>query len=419
SCLLPHCPHIVFSPTAAPLHHARLQHAGIPAMPTSFASAGRAVSDKVLFCLGLVVAFVFTAFGLAKLVELLRTRRRTEAKGLLGEAPPGRYLLSYTPNGTPLLLNTAHASGFLAPSFLNPTTATPSFTISFPTAKPRPQNPLTGVIQYTKAAPSLYHITSPRVYAVRHRRRPHFMRPGPSLLRHVITITAQGRRLQSTVRGVQASTARALAVSFIRFPHGPPGVHTSTALLAGVPPVSSLSQTLPVSTSTPTVPQIPLYPLDVQHVHQTADALVGAHPDALPLASRVPTQAQRAQDYFSWVAFSGVGAGFRFGLVRGSNSGAIRPQVAAIGVLKTTGVAPRPLILGSKNGKTKLRPLILASKNANANVDANGDASGKRMFGYADWARAKRAARAGMLEAGWKDKENVSVGVSVGVVAAV
>ncbi|KAJ6478769.1 hypothetical protein C8R47DRAFT_1219319 [Mycena vitilis] len=49
------------------------------------------------------------------------------------------------------------------------------------------------------------------------------------------------------------------------------------------------------------------------HLHQTADGVVGAHPDALPLEDRATSAG--AQMSFRWVASSSIGAGFKFGLV--------------------------------------------------------------------------------------------------------
>jgi hypothetical protein len=49
------------------------------------------------------------------------------------------------------------------------------------------------------------------------------------------------------------------------------------------------------------------------HLHQVADDVVGAHPDALPLEDRFsPTNAQIS---FPWVSGSSVAADFKFGLV--------------------------------------------------------------------------------------------------------
>ncbi|KAJ7764384.1 hypothetical protein B0H16DRAFT_1687770 [Mycena metata] len=263
-------------------------------MPTTISSAGRTASaelQKLLVYLGVVVAFIFTAFGIAKMIDVLRTRRRTEstmAQGLLGEAPPGRYGLPSTPQCPSVVLN-IHS----APAFFNPGNV-PGL-ISF-SRKARPQNALTGAIQYTKSSPHLYHITSPRAYALHHRRRPHFIRPGPSLLRHVIIITARGHTSHSTMHGVQRSTTRALAKLY--------GNHDSPFRRRLDPWCA------------------------VEALQRTADDLVGAHPNAILHSERVATQ----QEVFPWVASSGVSGNFRFGLVRGNAAARrslIKPYVQA------------------------------------------------------------------------------------------
>lgn len=63
-----------------------LAHAGIPTMPITIHSTARRVKrdspsvelQNLLVCLGLVFAFTLTAFGIAKLTEVLRTRTPAE-----------------------------------------------------------------------------------------------------------------------------------------------------------------------------------------------------------------------------------------------------------------------------------------------------------------------------------------------------
>ncbi|KAJ7046047.1 hypothetical protein C8F04DRAFT_1063208 [Mycena alexandri] len=221
-------------------------------------------------------------------------------KGLLGEAPSGRYVLSYNPQCTPVFPNIRSA-----PVFLN--SGNVPGLVSF-SRKPRPQNSLTGAIQYIKASPYLHHITSPRAYALHHRRRPHFIPPGPSLLRHVVTITARGHTSQATAHGVQSSTMRALQKLY--------GNHDSP-FRRRLDPWAA-----------------------VGGLQRTADDVIGVHPNAIPLSERVATN----QEFFPWVASSGVSANFRFGLVRG-NAAARRssPKPCVQGDAAVQTLPPRPL----------------------------------------------------------------------------
>jgi hypothetical protein len=202
------------------------------------------------------------------------------------------------------------AAGHLAHAVL---TLSSAGLILFP-RKARPQDSRTGKIQYIKASPHLQHISAPRSYAFRHRRRLCFNRPGPTLLRNVITATPHGKLASSSVGVVQRSAARVVQIQKTHHTHSPlerPAATPTPGPAQATPAVSHIE--IPPVCLGPDSPHA--WPA-VETLHGTADSVVGAHPSALPLRER-PTQA--APQTALWTAPSGVGANanFKFGLVRG------------------------------------------------------------------------------------------------------
>ncbi|KAJ7890155.1 hypothetical protein B0H14DRAFT_3429213 [Mycena olivaceomarginata] len=279
-------------------------------MPITIHSTARRVKrdspsvelQDLLVCLGLVFAFTLTAFGIAKLTEVLRTR--TPAENAETETSQ-ESLLKITPRSSP-----PPAAGYLAHAVL---TLSSAGLVLFP-RKARPQDSRTGKIQYIKASPHLQHISAPRSYAFRHRRRLCFNRPGPTLLRNVITATPHGKLASSTVGVVQRSAARVVQIQKTHHTHSPlerPAANPTPGPAQATPAVSHIE--IPPVCLGPDSPHA--WPA-VETLHGTADSVVGAHPSALPLRER---PAQAAPQTVLWTAPSGVGANanFKFGLVRG------------------------------------------------------------------------------------------------------
>ncbi|KAJ6571283.1 hypothetical protein B0H19DRAFT_1064398 [Mycena capillaripes] len=294
-------------------------------MPSMIQSAGPSSVElqKLLLCLGVVFAFILTAFGLSKLTELLRTRRRAgstrsaAAKGLLAERPPFLYTLP--------------ATGYLAP-VVTLTSGTAPGRVLFPkNLKPRPtQDPRNGVIQYIKASPYLQHISAPRLYALRHQRRLCFNRPDPSPLRNVITANPQGKLSSSTVPlrviQIQKPALRALEKTHQRTidPFERPMTTSSPHPRQDNDFGAAQHIEIPACLDSESRPDPhPWSAISIEQLYRTADAVVGVHPDSVPLSERALAATAQTSGSFPWVASSGVGANFKFGLVqaRGSNAG--------------------------------------------------------------------------------------------------
>ncbi|KAF7350082.1 hypothetical protein MVEN_01310100 [Mycena venus] len=293
-------------------------------MPTTIHSTGHvkrgsssdAELQNLLVCLGLVCAVILTSFGLSKLVGLLHIRRRAGSTKHSLRPPKIRCL-----NGPPSLY-TLPATPHPAPSIFDSSTST-TLVALFPwKAAARPQDPRAGVIDYIKASPYLQHISAPRSYALRHRRRLCFTHPGPTPLRNVISATPHGKRFSSmatvgivtqkspTTRVLQQNIQthfrtndpleRPAQVVFAPHPHS---LHATAATIAiEIPVCLAVDSAGDVWSS-------------VERLHATADSVVGAYPGAFPLRERtVPATLQTS---FLWAAGE---ANFIFGLVRSNNA---------------------------------------------------------------------------------------------------
>ncbi|KAJ7196282.1 hypothetical protein GGX14DRAFT_673546 [Mycena pura] len=157
----------------------------LQSMPSGHASTSVEL-QKLLLCLAIVLACVLTSFGAAKLLELVRHGRARELE-------PEVLASKATPIDDPRLSNPRSNSICPAPS-PNSANAWPWNPSWLYVIAPRPQLqgagaaavPPARAIQYTRASPHLQHITAPRVYAIRRRRRLDRRAPGPSPLRNVV-----------------------------------------------------------------------------------------------------------------------------------------------------------------------------------------------------------------------------------------
>ncbi|KAF8189546.1 hypothetical protein K438DRAFT_2019008 [Mycena galopus ATCC 62051] len=260
-------------------------------MPTAIHSKRDSSSSAVdlqgvLVCLGLVFAFILTSFGLAKLIEAIRTRMKimdTEARSITEQSSSLEIPvnLPVTPNAVDLLIHAVRSSR-----------------LSALRRKPRPLDLRTGAIKFCSAAPCLQHISSPRSYALRHPRRPCFTRPGPTPLRTVLTAT-KGKLASSNVavavqhRLIISEAEAAAACLSLQRTHR---THSPLEHPAPIPNPSHNSNSaytpiqIPVSLA-PARDRTSCSPLSLElanmcSMHSTANAVVGAHPDALPLHHR-------------------------------------------------------------------------------------------------------------------------------------
>ncbi|KAJ7635571.1 hypothetical protein DFH06DRAFT_676433 [Mycena polygramma] len=215
--------------------------------------------------------------------------------------------------------------------------------------KPRPQNVRTGVIQYIKAAPSLQHMTAPRVDALLHcHRLQRFVRPGPTPLRCVLTATptAHGTVVQFSgtlpipMRALQFQKPAPAAVVFVRtFDHD--RMHRTTEPLhAPHRPYLRLEE----DDLEPPRVEIPcLDGLDAEQLYRAAERIVGTHPAALPLPERAaPAHSQHS---FPWVDTT-----LRFGLVHAPFAQRSAP--------KTHATATRPLSANGGNGNAIIKKML-------------------------------------------------------------
>ncbi|KAJ7760817.1 hypothetical protein DFH07DRAFT_939819 [Mycena maculata] len=269
-------------------------------MPTVIHSAvrpGRSGSSpelqKLVLCLGVVAAFIFTSFGIAKLLELVPNRRQS-----------GRGELIPAPTATRRRILTDVPPGISAPqAVLNPISLFPSTAVA---RKGFPQDFHTGAIRYTKTSPYLQHISAPHSYAMRHRRRVFRGRPGPSPLRNVINPPVHARPPIQDPPTLLVSANRSHSTD-------------PAPVLKSMPAPKSTGEEFPARTrSTEISPACALSWSSIELLHRTSNAVVGAHPDAIPLIDRASPAVQ--QTSFPWVPFNGVGANFKFGLVRGNNA---------------------------------------------------------------------------------------------------
>ncbi|KAJ6458821.1 hypothetical protein C8R47DRAFT_1244689, partial [Mycena vitilis] len=364
-------PHSSFSPPHSPLLYTRLHlhsflptllHTGIPAMPSTIHS-GRATpgssaveSQKLLVFLGAVFAFILTFFGLAKLVPLLRTWIRL---GIPQSAASKGLPASTTP--PPLYTFRTTGRGFPSPAAL---AAAGLAHMAFP--KSRPQNVRTGVIQYIKAAPSLQHMTAPRVYALLHRRRlQRFVRPGPTPLRRVLTAThtARGTVVKSSVtlpvpmRAVRSQKPAPAAVISVRTFDHDRRHRTTEPLQAPHRPYLRQEEDKLESRSV----EIPcLDGPDAEQLYRAAEGIVGAHPAALTLLERAaPVHRQRS---FPWVDTT-----LEFGLVHAPFAQRSAPVHAT---------AARPLSVNGGNGNAIIKKMLKSAARRSRNVGRMQD-SGK------------------------------------------
>jgi hypothetical protein len=134
-----------------------------------------------------------------------------------------------------------------------------------------------GTVRYTKTSPHLWHITSPRSYAFLHPRQARRVRLGPSPLRNVTNF-----RSHEALTGTAFTDKRRLPAE--QSPP-PPNWEAAAATLSAM-----------------------------QHLHQLANDIVGAHPDALPLFDARHSSHQPSHAPFPWVT-SAPGE-FPYGLVR-------------------------------------------------------------------------------------------------------
>ncbi|KAJ6462665.1 hypothetical protein C8R47DRAFT_1202172 [Mycena vitilis] len=297
-------------------------------------------SQKLLVFLGAVFAFILMFFGLAKLFPLLRTWIRI---GSTQSAASKGLLSSTTP--PPLYTFRTMGRGFPSPAAL---AAAGLAHMVFP-RKPRPQNVRTGVIQYIKAAPSLQHMTAPRVYALLHRRRlQRFVRPGPTPLRCVLTAThtAHGTVLKSSVtlpvpmRTVQFQKPAPAAVIFVRTFDHDRRHRTIEPLHAPHRPYPRQEE----EESEPRRVEIPcLDSPDAEQLYHAAERIVGAHPAALPLPERAaPVHPQRT---FPWVDTT-----LEFGLVHAPFAQRSAPKVHP--------TTTRPLSVNGGNGNAIIKKML-------------------------------------------------------------
>ncbi|KAJ7488402.1 hypothetical protein FB451DRAFT_1362815 [Mycena latifolia] len=252
------------------------------AMPTVLHSAVRPDRgsssielQKLLLCLGAVLAFVVTSFGLVKLVGLLPAWRRAESSEVAAAAktPSQAYRLAHPHPHLAALDDDNH----------------PLSARDFRLLKARPRDARTGAIRYTKTAPHLHHINAPRAYALRHQHRPFGAPLGPSPLRNVVfaaaTHSPQKPRVRRPIQRFRA--------------------------------ICALSA-LPQDTIPPADEADPLWRA-ADHLHRTADAVVGAHPATRPLHDRVASPLLPASS--PWFALSSVAfsTNLKSGPVRGTD----------------------------------------------------------------------------------------------------
>ncbi|KAJ7463837.1 hypothetical protein B0H11DRAFT_81563 [Mycena galericulata] len=289
--------------------------------------------QKLILCLGVVAAFVFASFGIAKLMELrLPSRRRAEIA-----APSSTDTLATHTISSPWKLH--HDAAFRKAGPYYDLRTSPGAAIA---------------ILYTKTAPCLQHISAPRAYALRHRRRAFRTHPGPSPLRNVIDLDSNSARSATTKRALALRTLAANAVSSpgpgrpspsnahahaptpSRVPHSSPrlpcadddddsddddddqplGTLLAIALAQIAAPPSPSCASAPAPASAWCV-------RDPESLQRAAAAVVGAYPSSSPPPAPMPIQQQPLQPPFPWVSSSGVGVGggkvdFRFGLVHAS-----------------------------------------------------------------------------------------------------
>ncbi|KAJ7121666.1 hypothetical protein C8R44DRAFT_853186 [Mycena epipterygia] len=327
-------------------------------MPTIIQSAEHGSSaelQKLVLCLGVVLAFVLTSFGIGKLIEL---HTRTSGVSTAKKIPAGGALVissrSYSSIGIRGFGLTAGVGASL-PVVFRP--------------KPRPRDLSTGAIRYTKTSPHLQHISAPRTYAMHHRRRL-YSRPGPSPLRIVTNASKSHAKLSNKLRRHHKSTPskdKYQRTNFI-----PPF------------PLRYVRQDTPVVVTIAPPCATPEEWLAVENLHRTADSVVSAHPDALPLHHR--RELARQQRSFPWVSSSVVNVNFKFGLVRGNNAASAHRPPFGVAHQSPIGIAYRSSRLGAKiqkpavavsaPAKTKAAPQVLA-KFGNAN---NVVADAKKLF---------------------------------------
>ncbi|KAJ7484852.1 hypothetical protein B0H11DRAFT_2279542 [Mycena galericulata] len=300
--------------------------------------------QKLILCLGVVAAFVFASFGIAKLMELrLPSRRRAEIAEPSSTDTPATHTIS-----TPWKL---HDAASRKPGPYYDLRTSPGAAIA---------------VLYTKTAPCLRHISAPRAYALRHRRRAFRTHPGPSPLRNAIDLNSKtragaphagARHLKSrppvdlnsnsarsaTRRAALAAAARAVsspgpgrpspssAPTPSRVPHStcadddsddddqPLGTLLAIAL-------AQIAIAAPPSPSPASASASASCVRDSESLQRAAAAVVGAYPSpppspALDRLAPIPIQQQPLQPPFPWVSSSGVGGGgvgkvdFKFGLV--------------------------------------------------------------------------------------------------------
>lgn len=291
--------------------------------------------QKLVLCLGVVAAVVFATFGIAKLMVLLPSRRWTAPVGVRQSidlvVDMVAELESQFPTAGRKMLVDAVTPAFSATDPIRNTRNIRASAVSF--RKARPLDFRIGAIQYTKTSPSLQHINAPSTYAMRHRRRVDRTRPGPSPLRNVIHANSAPHR---------RTTTKCAA----------PGNKITPACAPEPAPCWE----------------------SVEHLHRTADAVVGAHPDALPLIDRVPPPVH--QTSFGWVSSSGVPATFKFGLVRGLNARGRGSAVRGHGHVKHASIH------GHWDAVPKPSPALVKSSRVNVEAKKEFAAGAKKDFGY-------------------------------------
>jgi hypothetical protein len=254
--------------------------------------------------------------------------------------------------------------------------------------KLRPQELRNGAIQYAKSSPYLLHISSPRSYALRHRRRNCFYRPGPSPLRSVITATPQGKLSWSTApyMQIQSPAVRVLDKTPTHRSHDP------LERPAFAPPPQQDST---VHIEIPACVDSPDAWSSIEQLYRTADAVVGAHPDAVPLSDRERANISvHPQPSYSW-----VGANVKFGLVHGNNAafGARRSESMVEPFVRSARV-----VVTARKAPPKFPRPFNHSRNG-----ANADGTVKKGLARSFKANANTApTTARILDAG---KENVAV----------
>lgn len=288
--------------------------------------------------------------------------------------------------------------------------------------KPRPfptQDPRTGMFQYIKASPYLHHISAPRLYALRHKRRLYFSRPGPSLLRNVVTASLDGKLFWSTVPVCVNPNLPTLPLGALELK-----THQRTVDPFERPLTTTASAPRPHTRQEQRIeipacldcdldgPNRNIWSTSVsgEQLYHTAETIVGAHPDSLPVPKRtIPTTPVHVS--FPWASSAG---NFKFGLVQAQgHGGPVKPKFVQLQYNagnKVVATLESKVLAFPKT--PRVRPLS-ESRNENAYTGVKKLRLLSQAVGASGHGKLKVKVNAPSAKDSGKNKENVAVAAAV------